>query len=174
MSDSYICIGTITSPHGVKGEVKIQPHTQYPDGLTAYGPLYDQYGSKTFEVHIKRIQNTLVIATVDGSSDRNAAEQLRGKKLYVPREALPETEEEEFYREDLVNLKVKTTDGVEVGIVKAIHNFGAGDIIEIGQKDSKKTDMLPFTLETVPTINIEEGYVVIAQPEELIAKEGHD
>ena len=174
MSTSYICIGTITSPHGVKGEVKIQPHTQYPDDLTAYGPLYDQSGSKTFGIHIKRIQNDAVIATIDGCNDRNAAEQLRGKKLYVPREALPETEEEEFYHEDLVNLKIRTPEGAEIGIVKAIHNFGAGDIIEISLNDSKKTDMLPFNLDTVPTINIEEGYIIISQPDELIAKEGHD
>lgn len=173
-NSSYICVGIILSAHGVKGEVKVHPYTQNPEDLTAYGPLFNQSGSKEFQLRIKRIQNDAVIATISGCNDRNAAEPLRGTKLYIPRDALPETDEDEFYHEDLLNLKVIRQNGTLVGTIKAIHNFGAGDVLEVTLSGSGKTEMIPFTKAVIPDINLAEGFVTMTPPEELIAKEGHD
>lgn len=173
-TSSYVCVGVIVAPQGVRGELKLHSYTQNPEDLTAYGPLYNQSGTKTFNLHVKRVQNDVLIATLEGCTDRNAAEVLRGTKLYIPREALPDIEADEFYYEDLLGLKVVRPDLSVVGTVKAIHNFGAGDVLELALLESDKTEMLPFTREIIPTINLKEGFVVVHLPEVLIAKEGHE
>lgn len=171
---TYICMGVILAAHGIKGEVKIHPYSQNPEDLVSYGPLYNQSGDKLYELRIKRVQNNAVIATVKGCNDRNAAEQLRGTKLYIPRQALPEPDAEEFYHEDLLNLKVLLPDATEIGIITAVHNFGAGDMLEVALSGSNKTEMLPFTKAVIPHINLAEGFVTYCPPEVIMAKDGHE
>lgn len=172
-SSSYICVGVIVAPHGIKGEVKIHSYTEQAEDLTAYGPIYNQSGTKTFRVKIKHVKGDAVIASLEGYPDRNSIETLRGMKLYIPREALPEPEEEEFYHEDLLNMKVVLPDATSFGTVKAIYNFGAGDVMEIALA-SGKTELLPFTKAVFPVINFKEGFLEAHLPQELIAKEGHE
>ncbi len=155
-----ICLGKITGVHGVRGEVKLKSFTQDPKDIANYGTLENEAQTKTFEIKIVGYSKELLRAKIKGVDDRNIAETLIGTELWATRDVLPELEEEEFYHTDLVDLKV-IIDGQEVGKVLEMHNFGAGDIIEISLHG--KREMLPFTLEYVPVINIKEGYVEVSK-----------
>lgn len=172
MSPSLICLGKIIAAHGIRGQVKVASYTENPEDITAYGALSDATGQRTFELTIVAFQNKHLLAKVKGVTDRNEAENLRGIELYVPRERLPETTEGEYYQTDLVGLEARlTTDNTVYGTIKAVHNFGAGDLLEVQLTGSKKAEFLSFTKETVPEINIAEGYLTLTPPEEIVAKE---
>lgn len=163
-----ILVGTITGAHGIKGEVKLRSFTDKPEDITAYGPLYDEAG-KRFELTVRARGKGTVIAAIKGVNDRNAAESLRGTKLYVPRTALPELGGDEFYYADLIGLRAELADGTRVGTVTGVANFGAGDVIEIA--GGKKTLDLPFTAEVVRAVDLGAGRIVIAMPDESEARE---
>lgn len=156
-------LGVITSPHGIKGAVKIKTFTQAPESLLAYGPLQDQNGAP-YTIHILEIKTIdSVIAQVEGVSNRNAAEALRGVFLYANRESLPPAECDEFYHSDLIGLTVKTSDDVSLGTVKAVFNFGAGDILDILTTQGKSV-FVPFRKETIPVVDLEKGQLIIDDP----------
>ena len=158
-----ILVGAITGAHGIKGEVKLRSFTDKPEDVAAYGPLYDDAG-KRFDVRVRARAKGAVIAAIAGVTDRNAAEALRGTKLYVPRTALPELEADEFYYSDLIGLRAERADGGEIGVVTGVANFGAGDVIEIA--GAKKTLDLPFTGDVVREVDVAAGRIVVAPPPE--------
>lgn len=145
-----VCLGKITGVHGIKGLVKVTPFGDDPYLIEDIRPLFTgPEGDASIELSLKQPQGSHYLAVVEGVSDRTQAEALKGTELYVPRDALPEIEEEDsYYIEDLVGLETRTEDGSVVGPVIAVHNFGAGDLLEIRQK-SGETFMLPFKNETV-------------------------
>jgi 16S rRNA processing protein RimM len=104
-------------------------------------------------------------------ADRNAAEALRDVKLYVERDKLPAAEDDEFYHADLVGLVAVTTSGELFGDVVGIHNFGAGDIVELKIAGSGETVMLLFDQKTFPAVDIPGGRIVVDPPAEIIAKD---
>ncbi len=156
-----ICLGTIVGVHGIKGEVKVKSFTEFPEDVAAYGELEDKSGQKKFKLKIVGVSKELLRVKVNDISDRTVAESLIGTELYADRSVLPELEEEEFYHSDLIGLPVKYEDE-EVGRLAAIHNFGAGDILEIKLNADKKSFLLPFTKKYVPTINIKNGYIIVS------------
>ncbi len=147
-----ICIGKIASVHGVHGTLKLDSYTQNPEDLFSYGPLFDKHGKELALNFIKSHKNQL-LAEMDGVSDRNKAQTYQGIELYVPREALPEAEEGSYYHTDLIGMQVIDEDGAEIGTVKALFNFGAGDIIEITLTNGK-TEMFPFNEETILDVDL--------------------
>jgi len=160
-----ICVGAIAGAHGVKGLVKIKSFTEEPDGVAAYGPLSDEAGEREFTIALTGRAKGLIIARIDGVEDRNMAEALRGTRLYVERAALPPTAEEAYYHTDLIGLEAVGMDGAPVGEVKALYNYGAGDVIEIQRRD-KDLLLLPFTKAAVPEVDLEGGRLVVREPEE--------
>ena len=160
-----VCLGRIVGAHGVRGIVRIKSHTANPNDLTAYGALSDEPGTRRLTVTVTGHVKGLVLARVEGIDDRDAAEALRGTDLYVPRAALPPTEGEEYYHVDLVGLRAEIEDGTALGRVSAVHDHGAGPIVEIQPPDGPST-LVPFTREHVPAIDIEAGRMVVAAPEE--------
>jgi 16S rRNA processing protein RimM len=165
MPQPRICVGAIAGAHGVKGLVKIKSFTEEPDGVAAYGPLSDEAGEREFTLALTGRAKGLIIARIDGVEDRNAAEALRGTRLYVERAALPPTAEEAYYHTDLIGLEAVGMDGAPVGEVKALYNYGAGDVIEIQRRD-KDLLLLPFTKAAVPEVDLEGGRLVVREPEE--------
>ena len=160
-----ICVGAIAGAHGVKGLVKIKSFTEEPDGVAAYGPLSDEAGEREFTLALTGRAKGLIIARIDGVEDRNMAEALRGTRLYVERAALPPTAEAAYYHTDLIGLEAVGMDGAPVGEVKALYNYGAGDVIEI-QRRNKDLLLLPFTKAAVPEVDLEGGRLVVREPEE--------
>ena len=165
----WVCVGVVTKPKGVRGAVRVKSFTAEPSDITAYGPLHDGPGGPPIELESCEIHGDMIVARVTGVADRDAAEALRGKRLYVPRAALPEAGEDEYYHTDLVGLAVELADGARFGTVHALHDFGAGGILEVARDDGE-TLMLPFTRNAVPEVDIAGGRVVVAPPDETFAE----
>src|SRR4030081_2001103 len=166
MSPSQICVARIGAAHGVRGAVKLWTFTEDPLAVKAYGPLATKDGARQFEVTHAREAKGHLVATLKGIATREDAERLNGIELYVAREKLPETDEDEYYHADLIGLAAVTTANESLGRVTAIHNFGAGDIIEIAPP-SGATMLLPFTNAVVPSVDLAGGRVVIELPAEI-------
>ena len=160
-----VCVGRIVGAHGVRGIVRVQSHTANPDDLTAYGPLSDASGARRFALSVTGRVKGLLLARIDGVDDRNAAEALRGTDLHIARAALPPTEGEEYYHADLLGLRAESPDGDALGRVNAIHDHGAGPIVEIQPPDGPSA-LVPFTREHVPTVDIEGGRIVVSEVED--------
>ncbi len=165
-----ICVARIGAAHGVRGAVKLWTFTEDPFAVRHYGPLQAKDGKRQFEVVQAREARDHLVATFKGVTTRDEAERLNGLELYVARDKLPATDDDEYYHADLIGLAAVTTTGDALGRVVAIHNFGAGDIIEIAPPKGS-TLLLPFTNAVVPEVDIKGGRVMIAPPQEI---EGED
>src|ERR1700682_2185130 len=166
MPPSQICVARIGAPHGVRGAVKLWTFTDDPLAVKAYGPLVTKDGARQFEVAHAREAKGHLVATLKGVATREDAERLNGVELYIAREKLPATSEDEYYLADLIGLAAVNAANESLGRVIAIHNFGAGDIIEIAPPNGA-TMLLPFTNAVVPTVDLAGGRVVIELPDEI-------
>ncbi len=160
-------LGEIGRPQGLQGEVRIRSFTAEPSAIADYGPLEDETGMRLFEIESLRVTAKALTARLKGVESRDQAEALTGTKLFVPRSRLPEREEDEWYHSDLIGLAALAPDGAAIGTVMAVHNFGAGDLLEIGPPGGGATVLMPFTRETVPEVDVEGGWLRIAPPEGL-------
>ena len=160
-----ICVAQIGAAHGLRGEVRLRSFTQDPAAVTSYGPLESEDGTRRFEIEALRPAKDHFVAQLAGIGDREAAERLTNLKLYVPRDRLPPVEDDDtFYQSDLIGLAAVTADGAELGTVKAVHNFGAGDIVEISLAGGGTPLMVPFTTEAVPEVDIAGRRIVVVPP----------
>lgn len=165
-----VLLGTFGRAQGLKGVVSLKSYCENPQAITAYSPLFDSSGN-TYRLTVRNTGKPgMLHVAVEGVTDRTAAETLNGVKLYTLRSALPAGDDEGFLIQDILGLEVRNLDGRAIGTVAAMHNFGAGDILEVRFADGKE-DMFGFTEHTVPEIDIEKGYMVLAAPEILEAKE---
>jgi 16S rRNA processing protein RimM len=162
-----VLVGAIAGAHGVRGAVRIRSVTDDPAAVAAYGPLFDETGTRTLVLKVVGPTKGGIIAEIDGVRDRTAAEALQGTRLYVPRTALPAPAADEFYQADLVGLAVETPDGAALGRVRAVQNFGAGDLLEVERADGS-TVSLPFTRAAVPVVDVAGGRIVADPPEGLL------
>lgn len=167
-----ICVGIFLGSHGVRGQVRLGSYTDDPEAIFDYVPLSDEKGTRNFNVMFKGMSKKAFIASVEGVMDRDASDALRGVKLYVDRDKLPNTEEDtgEYYYSDLLGLKVKDQTDAEVGEVQAVHDFGAGDLLEI-RPSKGKSFMLPFKDAFVPVVDVEAGFVQVNIPEDWLTEE---
>lgn len=159
-----VLLGQITGAHGIKGQVIVRSYTANPEDIAAYGPLANKTGTRTFELIIQRVSAKGVYAGITGVNDRTAAEALRGTELYVDRDAMPPEDDGEFYVTDLIGLTAVSEDKTRIGAIKAVHNFGAGDILEVSIDETGKTELIPFTLECVPDIDFDAQHATIIPP----------
>jgi 16S rRNA processing protein RimM len=160
-----ICLGQIGAAHGVRGEVRLWSFTADPGAIVDYGPLETEDG-RTVQIKSLRAAKDHFVAQLKGVADRDAAERLTNVKLYVPRERLPQpSAPDEFYHADLIGLTVVDRAGEARGTVVAVHNFGAGDLIEVKPVDANKTQLLPFDETTVPVVDLAAGKVVVVEPQ---------
>ena len=160
-----VLIGAIAGAHGVRGEVRIKCFTAQPAAVADYGPVSNETGTRRFRLRPRGQARGLLIARLDGVNDRDAAEALRGTRLFVPRAALPRPKREQWYVGDLEGLNAETADGTTVGRVKSIQNYGAGDVIEI-ERPNGAALLLPFTARIVPIVDVAGGRVVVDLPTE--------
>jgi 16S rRNA processing protein RimM len=163
-----VCMGIVGAPHGVRGAVRIKSFTDAPEAIANYGALEDESSERRFTLRIVASAkgDGMVIAKISGVADRDRAEALRGLRLYAPRAALPATTEDEFYHADLVGLVAQLEDGLALGTIIAVHDFGAGDVIEIERAEGQPV-LVPFTRAAVPVVDIAGGRVVIDPPDGL-------
>jgi 16S rRNA processing protein RimM len=160
-----ICVARIGAAHGTRGEVRLWPFTADPDAIGHYGVLETADGGRSLEIETLRRAKDFFVARFKGIADRTAAERLRNVDLYVPRERLPAPAADEFYHVDMIGLAAEDPAGTALGTVVAIHNFGAGDLLEIAPAAARDTVLVPFTTETVPVVAIAAGRIVVKMPE---------
>lgn len=167
-TDARVCVASFSSAHGVSGAIRLKSFTENPDDVAGFDVLENEDATKHYEFDVvSHTGKGELIVKVDGVQTREAAEALKGERLYVSRTELPEAGDEEFYHADLIGLTVKTTSGKTLGTVRAVFDFGAGDMLEILPKEGALI-MVPFTKAVVPIVDIEKGRVVIDPPEGLL------
>jgi 16S rRNA processing protein RimM len=165
--EKRVCVGVVGAAHGVRGAVRIKSFTAKPEDVARYGPLEDESGERKFMLRLTGAAKGVLIARLSGVDDRNRAETLRGLRLYLPRAALPPPDEEGYYHIDLIGLDAVLTDGTLVGEVRAVHDFGAGDTLEIARPDGPPA-VVPFTKAIVPEIDLAAGRLVLDPPPGLL------
>jgi 16S rRNA processing protein RimM len=163
-----ICVGAIAGAFGVAGEARIKSFCAEPEAIAGYGPLVTEDGARSFSVMLTRAVKEGFAARLSGVTTREQAEALKGARLYAPRGRLPSLPDGEFYHADLVGLTVMDTGGVEIGKVRAIHDHGGGDMLEVvcsGATLLGRTVLIPFTQTAVPTVDLARGRIVADPPE---------
>lgn len=171
MAEKLVMVGKVTGAFGVKGELRIAAYTESPLALINFRTLLKENGEPALTLLSGRSFKGGVIARAKDVETKTDADRLRGIQLFAPRSALPPTEEDEFYLTDLIGLRVETADGTALGKIKAVQNFGAGDILEIDGGAGGKGLYLPFTREVVPEVDIAGGRIVADPPNEVSDKD---
>ena len=156
-----ICVGAVAGAHGVKGDVRIKTFTENPMDIAAYGALSDEAGQNTFEILNTYSDKMGARVRFRNVTSRSQAEALKGTRLYVERDNLPELDEEDFYHADLIGLTAVTVQGEKLGMVKAVHNFGSADLLEI------EGQFIPFTKINVPEIDFKLGKLTVIPPQDF-------
>ena len=161
MTENKVCLGKIVGVHGIRGEFKVKSFTAIDTDIASYGALEDKNAKQKFELKVTGHSKDLLRVKIKGIDDRTLAETMIGTELYAPRGILPELKDEEVYYEaDLFGLKALDEQNNEVGKVIGFYNFGAGDILEL-KLSTGRQEMIPFNKTYVPTINLEEGYIIV-------------
>ncbi|TXH37698.1 MAG: 16S rRNA processing protein RimM [Rhodospirillaceae bacterium] len=174
-----VLVGAITGAHGVRGEVKVKSFTAEPAAITAYGPLFDESGTRRFDLTLTAkggdlptkaaSSKALLIGRIDGIVDRTKAEALKGQRLFVPRAQLPANEDpEEFYLTDLIGLAVRDKHGADFGRVIDVANYGAGDLLMVEGSAEGDFDV-PFAKAFVPEIDLAGGFLTVDLPDDFFA-----
>ncbi len=166
-----VCVGQILGAHGVRGLVKLASFTEDPEAIAHYGPLTDEAGHCRFTVTLSSAQKAHFLARIEEVRDRESAQALTGMRLFVEREQLPLADEDEFYHADLIGLRAELPDGTSLGTVAALHNFGAGDIVELALESGRRP-FLPFNRITVPTVDLAGKRIVVDPPVGLLDEGG--
>lgn len=160
-----VCLGMITTAHGIKGEVRVRAFTADPRALCDYGPLTDERG-RVLKLKLRgQPKGEMMVAAIEGIADRNAAEAMRNTRLFVDRAALPMPNESEFYHADLIGLRAETPEAVVLGAVVGLQNFGAGDLLEVmpvGKSANRDIVFVSFSSDSVPEVDIPGGRLVVA------------
>ena len=167
-----VCLGVVLGAHGVRGAVRIKSFAMNASDIAAYGPLQSEDGTR-FVLTVRGVSRGAVLAEIDGIDRREAAEAMQGTRLFVARDALPDTEEDEYYPADLIGLNARTASGETYGVVRGIYDYGAGDVIEI-EREMDRPILFPFTRENVPEIDLAAGSLVIDPPAEIEAGDAGD
>ena len=170
-ADRMIAVGRVAGAFGVRGEVRITAFTEEPLALARFRELKRQDGSPGLTVLSARDAKGGIVCRCQGVETKEQADALRGLRLFIPREALPAPEDDEFYLADLIGLSGINAEGETLGAIKAVQDVGAGDILEITTAAGGPTWYLAFTRETVPTVDIAAGRVVVVIPTEVVADE---
>ncbi|MFV0491802.1 MAG: ribosome maturation factor RimM [Pseudorhodobacter sp.] len=165
--ETLICIGAIAGAFGVRGEVRLKSFCVQPEAIAAYGPLFTEDATRSFSIRLVKPVSGGFAARISGISTREEAETLRGISLHAPRDRLPSLPDDEFYHADLIGLEAFDPGGKKLGRVVAVHNHGAGDLLELSVSTMKDPLLLPFTIQTVPTVDLGAGRILVDLPEGL-------
>ncbi|CUI00361.1 ribosome maturation factor RimM [Leisingera aquaemixtae] len=163
-----ICVGAVAGAFGVRGEVRLKSFCAIPEEIEDYSPLSNEDGSQSYSLMITRPIKNGFAARISGVETKEDADAIKGLRLFARRDQLPQLPDDEFYHADLIGLEVYDTGGTLLGTVKSVQNHGASDLLEIHGPGLKATVLLPFTLEAVPTVDLNQGRIVADPPEGLI------
>ena len=166
-SDDTVCVGAIAGAFGVRGEIRLKSFCAEPGDIATYGKLSTQDGAAQFTVTVTGTLKNALSARLSGVASKEAADALKGTRLYVPRNRLPTLPDDEFYHADLIGLTVLDTGGTTLGTVKSVLNHGAGDLLDVQRPGQSATVLLPFTRAAVPTVDLATGRIIADPPDGL-------
>lgn len=169
--DDLVCVGIIAGAFGVRGEARIKSFCADPKAIAKYAPLSTEDGRRSFTLKINKPVKGGYAARLGGLATREDVEAMKGVKLYAPRERLPALPDDEFYYSDLLGLSVVDTGGAEIGEVRHVAEYGAGDFLEIRLAETGKALLVPFTREAVPTVDLAARRVVVDPPDDVAEPE---
>lgn len=173
-STDMVCVGAISGSFGVRGEVRLKSFCADPEAIADYAPLVTEDGARSFDIRITRQVKNGLAARLGGVSTKEAADALKGTRLYAPRDRLPGLPDDEFYHADLIGLTVVDTGGTVLGKVRAVFDHGAGDLLEVHGPGLKNGVLLPFTRAAVPTVDLAAGRIVADPPRGLFGDDNED
>ena len=162
-----ICVGAIAGSFGVAGEVRLKSFCAEPEAMAGYGPLWTEDGSRSFTVKLTRPVAGGLGARLSGIATKEQADALKGTSLFADRSRLPKLPDDEYYHADLIGLEVRDPGGAALGRVLAVHNHGAGDLLEISRIGASGSQMIPFSLAVVPLVDLARGLVIADLPDGL-------
>ena len=165
--ERLVLVARVSGAFGVKGEVRIRAYTDDPLSLLGYRDLKRADGSAGLTLVSGRVFKDGLIARTREIGVKEQADALKGLDLYAPRSALPAPGEDEFYLTDLIGLKAQAPDGAALGEIRAVQNFGAGDLLEIQPPGTERSWLVAFTADTAPQIDFNAGRIVIVRPSEI-------
>jgi len=174
MTGDRICVCAVTGSFGVRGEARVKSFCAEPSALADYGPLSNEAGDRQYRVTIIRALKGGFAVRLGGVKTREAADALKGTRLYVSRSALPELPDDEYYYSDLIGLTALDTGGAVLGKVKAVQDYGAGDILEVQPNNGGASLLFPFTRDAVPTVDLAGGRVIVDPPAGLLPLDDPD
>lgn len=173
MADAQVCVAAIAGSFGVRGDVRLKSFCTIPEDVETYGSLTTEDGSQSYDVRLTQPVKNGFVARLTGISTKEQADALKGVRLYIDRDKLPDLPDDEYYHADLIGLDVRDTGGAFLGTVRAVHDHGAGDLLEIHATGLSSTVLMPFTLAVVPTVDLRGGRIV-ADPPEGLFPDGND
>ncbi|MSO75916.1 MAG: 16S rRNA processing protein RimM [Alphaproteobacteria bacterium] len=159
-AERLVCVGIVAGAHGVGGAFRVKTFTVRAADIATYGPVSEAAGGRDFELTLLSVKGDMAVVRAAGVQDRDGAEALRGVRLHVPRRALPGPAADEFYHADLIGLRVELADGRPIGTVRAVFDFGAGDLLEVAG-EGEDALMVPFSRDTVPVVDLAAGRLVV-------------
>ena len=162
-----ICVAAIAGAFGVHGDVRLKSFTADPMAVQDYGPLTSEDGTRSFDVELTAEIKNGFAARLSGVDTKDAADALKGIRLFAPRDRLPNLPDDEYYHADLIGLDVYDTGGTSLGKVKSVQNHGASDLLELQVPGQSRTTLLPFTMAVVPTVDLASGRIVADPPDGL-------
>lgn len=165
---NLICVGALAGSYGVRGEVRLKSFCADPSAIQDYSPLTTEDGSKQFDLAIIGTVKGGFSGRIVGINSKEAADALKGTRLYTTRDQLPQTGDDEYYYSDLIGLMVKDTGGAEIGKIKAVLDHGAQDVLEVHLPGTRETGLIPFTQAMVPTVDLASGSVIVDLPPGLL------
>ncbi|MHA3977997.1 ribosome maturation factor RimM [Halovulum sp. GXIMD14794] len=171
--EGMVCVGAIAGAFGVQGEARVKSFCADPEAIADYGPLSLEDG-RSLTIRLTRPVKGGFAVRLGGVPTREAAEALKGQRLYAPREKLPALPDDEFYHADLIGLEVVDTGGQILGKVRAVHDHGAGDLLEVGVPGVSQPVLLPFTREAVPTVDLAARRIVADPPAGIFPERADD
>lgn len=166
-------MGRVVAPYGVFGWLKIVPDTEAFDGLFDYDTWWLGKGDDWRELAVEsaKTHNDVLVVKLKGIDDRDAALACKGKQIAVPRDQLPDAEENEYYWSDLIGVRVKNKQEVDFGLIVDVFETGANDVIAVradavkqevsaekpakeAKKEKPQERLLPFTADVVLEVDL--------------------
>ncbi len=168
----WVCLAVIGAPKGLRGAVRLSCFAEDPPAIGAYNPMHAEPGGRPLDLTVlEHPRRGHLVVAIKGVTDRQAAAALAGTRLFVPRSRMPEVAADEFYHHDLIGLAAFHVDGSPLGKVRAVHDWGAGDTVEVAGQGPGSDFLVPFTRTNVPVVDLERGRITVDPPDGILARQ---
>lgn len=160
--EDFFKVGVITSPHGIRGEVKVFPTTDDPARFKKLKEVFLDTGKERIVLHIAQVKlfKQFVILKFREYDSINEVENLRKKELWISRSQAVPLQKDEYFIADLIGISVELKDGRMLGVLKDVIQTGANDVYVVECTDGREV-MIPAIKDCILSVDVEEGRMVV-------------